>query len=64
MINRPPPPSLYRMVYNSISYEVLNKYKDNKLSEQQALTKLNELVDYVRDNEAKDNRRNSKNHEG
>lgn len=57
-MSRPP---LCRMVFNSIAYEVLDKYRDGKMSKQEALTKFNELLDYVIDsnNETTNDRRDS-----
>lgn len=45
------------MVFNSIAFDVLDQYKNNKLTKDDALTKLNNLLDYVRTNEVEDKKR-------
>lgn len=52
--------NLYRMVFNNIAFEVLDRYKNNKMNKDQAMTKLNQLVDYVRHSEIENNRRDRK----
>lgn len=48
------------MVFNNIAFEVLDRYKNNKMNKDQAMTKLNQLVDYVRHSEIENNRRDRK----
>lgn len=55
------PPSLYRMVYNDHATEVLDRYKTNRFTRQQALTELNKILDYVIISEADEKRRPKKN---
>lgn len=54
--------NMFRMVYNDCAFEVLDQYRDHKITKQQALTKLNKLVDYVRNSEIENNRRDRQDH--
>jgi hypothetical protein len=52
--------TLDAMVFNSIAWEVLDRYRDGKMDKDQSLTKLNQLVDYViQERKDRDNRRDS-----
>jgi hypothetical protein len=51
--------NLYRMVFNSMVFELLDRYKENKMDKSEAMTLLNTLADYVRDNESTNNKKNN-----
>jgi hypothetical protein len=51
--------NLYRMVFNSMVSELLDRYKENKMDKSEAMTLLNTLADYVRDNESTNNKKNN-----
>jgi hypothetical protein len=43
--------NLFRMVFNDHAFEILEKYRNGEIDIQQALTRLNNAVDYVLTNE-------------
>ena len=51
------------MIFNDMVADVLDGYKNETLTQQDALTKLNRLLDYVKTSEAGDHKRDRKNNE-